>query len=556
MNKFHLLLVFTAFIFQSLDAQFAPPRNWHMMDYQNDGQWGISADKSYAELLDNRVAHPVIVAVLDSGIDIEHEDLASNIWVNADEIPGNGIDDDKNGYIDDINGWSFLGGETEDVHYETLEVTRLYAAMRDKYENADISQLDKDELKEYSKFVKYKEEVEEQRAKHLKKINQYEMTKQVYNITFNSVKSYLDTSYVTNEVIDTMSTYTQDLEMAKILLQEMLASYSEGIDLDSMLYYINSDLDAVIGESRIKTDYQYNPDFESRSIIGDEYENQEERYYGTNRVEGPDAMHGTHVAGLIAAIRNNDLGINGIATNVKIMVLRVVPDGDEHDKDVANAIRYAVDNGASIINMSFGKGKSWNKQVVDDAVAHAMKNDVLMVHAAGNSSLDIDVESNFPNDSYEKPRGFLFWKKKKAKSWIEVGALNFLPGDYMVAPFSNYGSKEVDIFAPGMAIYSTIPDDQYTELPGTSFSSPITAGVAAVLRSYFPSLKAEQVKDILLSSATKINRDVIIPGSDERKPFKDLCVSGGVLNMFDAIKLASKTKGKKKIKKSNSKSKA
>jgi subtilisin family serine protease len=241
--------------------------------------------------------------------------------------------------------------------------------------------------------------------------------------------------------------------------------------------------------------------------------------------------------------------MNGIATNVRIMVLRVVPDGDEHDKDVANAIRYAVDNGASIINMSFGKGKSWNKKVVDDAVAHAVKKDVLLIHASGNGSLNTDLEDNFPNDTYEKAKGFLFWKKKQAKTWLEVGALSYLPGDYIVAPFSNYGSSSVDIFAPGMALYSTIPNDEYNELQGTSFSSPITAGVAAVLRSYFPKLKADQVKSIILESATKIDREVVVPGSDERKPFSQLSVSGGILNMYNALMLASKTKGKKKIKK-------
>lgn len=554
MNKFHLLLLLTVVSYSQLSSQFTPPRNWHMMDYEQDGQWGVSADKSYGDILKDRTAQPVIVAVLDSGVDYDHEDLAANIWINHDEIPGNGLDDDQNGYIDDIHGWNFIGGKTEDIHHETLEVTRLYASMRDKYENVDISTLNKKETEEYSKFVLYKEEVETKRKSSLKKIGQYEMAKQAYNITLNAAASYLGSDFITQSQIDTMSTNTPDLELAKTILSDILVSNSEnGISIDTILRYVNMDLNAALQEERVTVDFQYNPDFDAREIIGDNYEDQEERYYGNNRVEGPDALHGTHVAGLIAAIRNNDIGMNGIATNVRIMVLRVVPDGDERDKDVANAIRYAVDNGASIINMSFGKGKSWNKKVVDDAVYYAAKKDVLMIHASGNGSLNTDNELNYPNDTYEKARGFLFWKKKQAKPWIEVGALNFLPGDYMVAPFSNYGSNSVDIFAPGTAIYSTVPNDEYQELQGTSFASPITAGVAAVLRSYFPKLKAEQVKSIIMESATKINRDVIVPGTNERLAFKELCVSGGVLNMYDAILLANKTKGKKKIKKSKPK---
>ena len=554
MNKFQLFLFLFFVSYSQAFAQFAPPLNWYMMDYKQDGQRGIGADRSYADLLNDKTPAPVIVAVLDSGIDIEHEDLSDNIWVNLDEKPDNGIDDDKNGYIDDVNGWNFIGGEFEDVYYDRLEVTRLYAAMREKYEEADPTKLDKDDLKEYSEFTRYKEEVETKRAKALKKIDQYGMARQAYNITLNSVKAYLDTSFVNPEIIDTMSTASPDLELAKTILTDILYTAPEGISIDTILFYVNMDLDAALQKERITIDYHYNPEFDARKVIGDDYSDQREIGYGNNRVEGPDAMHGTHVAGLIAALRSNDIGINGIASNVQIMPLRVVPpEGDEHDKDVANAIRYAVDNGASIINMSFGKGKSWNKEIVDDAVAYAVKNDVLLIHSAGNAGENNDKEPNFPNDRYEKPRGFLFWKKKKAKTWLEVGALSFLPDDYMVATFSNYGAEEVDIFAPGVAIYSTLPDDTYGELQGTSFSSPIVAGVAAVLRSYYPTLKAEQVKSIILDSATKINQDVIVPGTDERKPFKSLSTSGGILNMYDAIVLASKTKGKKKIKKAKSK---
>ncbi|NNE26532.1 MAG: S8 family serine peptidase, partial [Saprospiraceae bacterium] len=264
------------------------------------------------------------------------------------------------------------------------------------------------------------------------------------------------------------------------------------------------------------------------------------------------------VAGIIGAVRNNDIGIDGVANNVRIMSVRTVPDGDERDKDVANAIKYAVDNGAHIINMSFGKGFSWNESIVEEAIKYAEKKDVLLVHASGNDGKNNDTSDNFPNDTY-KGKGFLFFKAKEKnyKNWIEVGALSYMSDAEVVAPFSNYWLEEVDIFAPGMEIFSTIPDNEYQMSQGTSFAAPIVAGVAAVLRSYFPSLTAVQVKDILMNSVTPINTEVIIPGTmDEMAPFSTLSVSGGAVNAEQAVNMAKTVKGKKKIKNKTNNSKA
>ena len=163
-------------------------------------------------------------------------------------------------------------------------------------------------------------------------------------------------------------------------------------------------------DSQNKLDYAYNPDYDSRKlIVKDNYADSNERFYGNNDVEGPDALHGTHVAGIVGAVVGNEIGSDGIARNVKLMSVRAVPDGDERDKDVANAIRYAVDNGATIINMSFGKGYSWDKKAVDEAVKYAAKHDVLLVHAAGNSGQNNDKTDNFPNDFIGK-HGFIFKK--------------------------------------------------------------------------------------------------------------------------------------------------
>jgi cell wall-associated protease len=262
-------------------------------------------------------------------------------------------------------------------------------------------------------------------------------------------------------------------------------------------------------------------------------------------VKGPEAMHGTHVAGIIGAVRTNNKGMKGVADNVRIMGVRCVPDGDERDKDVANSIIYAVDNGAQVINMSFGKSFSWDKAAVDKAVKYAQSKDVLLVHAAGNDSKDNDnkANSNFPKANFEKAGWF---SPKKAKNWIEVGALSWKKDDDAVATFSNYGQGNVDLFAPGVDIYSTTPDGKYRNLSGTSMASPVTAGVAAVIRSYYPELTAEQVKECLEKSVVKQNYKVKKPGSEDKVPFSSLSRTGGVVNVYEAVKLAGQMKGKKK----------
>jgi cell wall-associated protease len=291
-----------------------------------------------------------------------------------------------------------------------------------------------------------------------------------------------------------------------------------------------------------RAEFMYNPDYDSRKIVGDNYSDSYEKGYGNNDVIASDPMHGTHVAGIIGADRTNDIGIKGIADNVQIMAIRILADGDERDKDVANAIIYAVDNGASIINMSFGKAHAWDKKAVDKAVKYAEKNDVLLVHAAGNDGKDNDSTENYPNDSYTKKRFLRKNKTKYVNNWIEVGAASWEKAEKIAAPFSNYGAKNVDVFAPGMQIYSTTPDGTYQNQQGTSMASPVVAGVAAVLRSYYPSLTAEQVKNIIMESSVPISDMVIKPGTkDEKVPFKNLGQSGGLINAYEALQIAAKT---------------
>jgi subtilisin family serine protease len=553
MNKIVSSFFAIILVIGGLNAQFGPPQDWIQLDKTEDGFMGVSAKKSYSDLLVNKTSQPVIVAIIDSGIDIEHEDLEGNIWVNTKEIPDNGIDDDKNGYIDDVNGWNFIGGANGvNINHETLEVTRIYSKLNGRFANVeDPYNLSSKDKKDYALYLKVKEEVENKRASAQKNLDQVMETKDAYNAFLSALSMEIgDDKVLTQERLETIESEEREVSIGKQIMSDHFSRFPEAIDVDSFLMFVNEELQPDIDAQKVKLDYQYNPDFKSREIIGDNYSDSDERYYGNNDVEGPDALHGTHVAGIVGAVRGNDIGDDGIAQNVLLMSVRVVPDGDEHDKDVANGIRYAVDNGASIINMSFGKGYKWDKDAVDEAVRYAEKNDVLLVHAAGNSALNIDTEDNFPNDKYDKAKGFLFWKKKQAKNWLEVGALSFMPDKNMVASFSNYGTANVDIFAPGVQVFAPVPDNNYMKLQGTSMAAPVVAGVAAVLRSYFPTLKADQVKDIIMKSAVKLDTEVIKPGTkDEMVPFSKLSISGGVINLYKAIQYAEGVKGKKKIKK-------
>jgi len=554
--KFRSIICFS-FAFAMLTGVSAQDPGWHLGKADTSSSIGIDANTVYTELLKGKNSQPVVVAVIDSGVDVEHEDLRENIWVNTDEIPDNGIDDDNNGYIDDIHGWNFIGGaDGRNVGPDTYEVTRLYASLKYKYENADETKLSKKDREEYEKFLKYKEEVEKELEKAEKSLERIAATEDRLIGGLNAIDDALGGQTPNLEALQKIDATDNDLlAVGKNIVLDIIARGEEMIPLDSLKMMVKADMADAKEYYEGKVKYGYNTEFTTRDIVGDDYDDPDQRYYGNNDVEGPDAFHGTHVAGIIGAVRNNELGIDGVADNVKIMSVRAVPDGDERDKDVANAIRYAVDNGASIINMSFGKGYSWNEKIVEDAIKHAEKNDVLLVHAAGNSSQNNDEADNFPNDIY-KGKGFLFFKgkKKNYKNWLEIGALNYQVGENLPAPFSNYGQDNVDLFAPGMSIHSTIPDDMYEPAQGTSMASPVVAGVAAVLRSYFPSLTAEQVKQILMQSVIKQDVNVMLPGdAGTIVPFSQLSVTGGVVNARKAVKLAQQTKGKKKVKKNDNK---
>jgi cell wall-associated protease len=533
MNRLWIMLV----LVMSLGAKIAVaqveqdstkiPNDWFLRDPETDRLQGVSADRTYATLLKDKPSHTVVVAVIDSGVDIFHEDLKDVLWVNPGEIPGNGIDDDKNGYIDDVHGWNFIGGKNGNVNEDTYELTREYIRLKAKYENADEKKIPKKSQGEFKEWldIKKKFETRSQEAQQ-----QYTMYSTIYkNITFgnDTLKNIFQVDKITPQMLDTLKASNPVVAFSKNAVSIIFQNFGQDVDVDEVL----EELKEAVAYFEVQALYGYNTEFDSRAIVGDNYDNVNERHYGNNDVKGPDAEHGTHVAGIIAANRTNDLGIKGIADNVRIMAIRAVPNGDERDKDIANAIYYAVDNGAHIINMSFGKSYSPQKEVVDKAVKYAETKGVLLVHAAGNDSDNIDVKKNFPTR--------VFNDGKEARNWLEVGASSWGADEDFVASFSNYGKKSVDLFSPGVQIYSTFPENQYKNNQGTSMASPVVAGVAAMLMSYFPDLTAIQVKEILSQSSRKFDGlKVITPDTKEVVNFNSLSRSGGLVNAYEAVKMA------------------
>ena len=476
-------------------------QRWSHLDLAKDSIPGMSVDKAYAELLAGKKSTKVIVGVIDSGVDISHDDLKSVIWTNKKEIPGNGIDDDKNGYADDVHGWNFLG----ESNNENLELVRILKKGDDGSEA-------------YKKAVK---DYEKQNQKMLESKFQVDF---IFAADRN-IREYLNKENYTLEELKNIPSTDKKIYQSKMVMLSVAEQAGESFR-DEIKEYKEQVYDQL--------NYNLNKEFDGRAVLGDNPEDLTKKYYGNNVVysgERKDSFHGTHVAGIIAQVRHNNLGGDGVADNVEILPVRAVPNGDEYDKDIALAIRYAVDNGAKVINGSFGKDYSPHAAWVWDAIKYAESKDVLIVFAAGNDGKDIDKEPSFPADTKDK-------KTEIAKNVLTIGALNNKFGENMVADFSNYGQKNVDIFAPGVEIYATVTDNKFKYEQGTSMASPNAAGVAALIRSYYPSLKAAQVKQIIMQSGTAVPFDVVVGETAEKMPFSKTCVSGKIVNAYNALKMA------------------
>lgn len=579
--KFNLFFAFCICITFSVlaqDKKVILPPNWFNLDLATNGYFGISTEKAYNEILKGKTPKAkIIVAVIDGGTDVKHEDLKDVLWTNLKEIPGNGIDDDGNGYIDDIHGWNFIGSSKGNLAYDNLELVRIKRKFEPIYRSTIPSTvLDSTQKVEYALYKKVL-------ADFGKKYDDASATFPIYIV----IKKVLDSVALINQKdipsLDDIEKYKADDDMEEYVKKII----RKGAKDEGGIEKFYKSIEKGYKELDVMLRYNLNEKYDQRAeLVADDYANSNQKNYGNNDVTGPNADHGTHVSGIIAANRNNEIGILGVANNVSIMTIRVVPEGDERDKDVANGIRYAVDNGARVINMSFGKAYKWDKKVVDDAVKYAEAKGVLLVHAAGNDNENIDVKENYPTKYYDSPEAEAYEKLHKkpdlkdlifalpveadarnqpstrkrndpfaktepidsakfslphASNWIEVGASAYKDNEELKASFSNYGKYSVDVFAPGFMINSTTPGSKYEEFDGTSMAAPVVTGLSALILSYYPELKPWQVKEIIMKSVTKVDHKVKYKndkGENVRVPFAGISVSGGVVNAYQALLLA------------------
>ncbi len=499
---------------------------WYLLDSKTDNTPGIGVERAYRELLQNRKPTPVIVAVIDGGIDTAHADLRRVLWTNKKEIAGNGVDDDNNGYADDVHGWNFIGGKDgRNVNYETLEITREYVRLKPLYEGKTRASLKPDQQKEFDFYQKTKKQVLEGQVKYQQEYAGISQFYEQFKLGVTALKTGLNVSTLDSATLRNPPTTDPQLKsIASQILRIVKLQNSASAEA------LTDELSEYVDQLKGRAEYQYNPEFNARALVGDDINNVNEKFYGNADINGPHADHGTHVAGIIGADRTNNLGVLGIANAVQIMGVRAVPEGDERDKDVANAIRYAVDNGAQIINMSFGKDYSPQQKAVEAAVKYALSKGVLLVHAAGNDSKNLDTTKNYPD--------VRFMDGSAIPNLITVGASARTNDKKLVASFSNYGKQSVDVFAPGNDIYSTVPGSLYKNNSGTSMASPVVAGVAAVLKSYFPKLTFADLKRIIETSATVYHTPVTRPESETVVDFATLSRTGGIVNVYEAVKMA------------------
>lgn len=334
------------------------PKGWHLLDRSKDGYNGISINQAYEFVRSkNLKSTPVVVAVIDSGIDTLHEDLKPVLWTNPKEVPGNGQDDDGNGYADDVHGWNFIGGKDgKNVKQDSYEGARVYHSLKEKYAGMtiDTALMKADSLEEYKTWLRAKKKIEGdgQETAGLDLV----MLKRAFASASKSdsiLRKALNKDTFTGNDLDTFQASTVSEKAAKggLIYLFRANQMMETTNVE----FLNGFGEFVSGEERKAEAREKAPPDYRKDIVGDNENDINDKFYGNSDIMASTPYHGTHVAGIIAAVRDNKKGMDGIADNVKIMMIRAVPDGDEHDKDIALAIRYAVDNGARIVNMSFGK---------------------------------------------------------------------------------------------------------------------------------------------------------------------------------------------------------
>ena len=535
MKKVIIAVAFLAtfeFSFAQEKSQDNDLKTWYHKDFATTNVYGVNTQNAY-NFLESKGLKPktIVVGVLDSGVEVDHPGLTENMWKNPKEIPSNGIDDDGNGYVDDVFGWNFLGGKNGDVNEDNLEVSRVVKKYRDIFEGNDSAKNKANQAnmpEEYEMYKKSKD-IFDKKGSEAKKNYQYFSG---FSEAIPSIVATLGQKTLTQENLNSIKIDSQEKQRNIHILSALLQDEKNiGKTSQEVEKILNDEIKEALKHYKSQATIHYNADFDTRAeLVGDNYNDYSERFYGNNSYEGPDASHGSHVAGIIAGLPHGDEIQYGVAYKVaKIMTVRTVPDGDERDKDVANAIRYAVDNGAKILNMSFGKAISPGKKHVWDALKYAEEKGVLLVKAAGNDNENIEIHEYFPTN---------FKSQKDEKPFISnmivVGA-STNDSDALRASFSNYNGKMVDVFAPGQDIYSTIPDGKYEYFPGTSMASPMVAGAAAVLWAYIPNLTPQQIKEALVKTT---NKSSVNANTTENENFDQISVSGGVIDLYKAAQYA------------------
>ncbi len=548
MNRISIIGILICLQTASFGQAVAPSQNWHWKDYTQDHVHGISLYQAYQKISTLSLKpSPIVVAVMDGGVDTNNIEIKSKLWLNKKEIPNNGVDDDHNGYIDDIHGWNFLGGKDgSNINKASDEKSRVYHKYKHIYEGQkiDINQLNPTQKKQYEMWQQAALEIEfsDEDAANLRYMGI--ATNALKKLGNTIVREMNDSSFTVEKLISfqPLGRNTLDAKMAYLRTINLL-----GIERETPFNEIIDELNEYIEGKEKSSKAKITPPAPIRAeIIKDNYENLSDKFYGNNDITGPNAKHGTHVAGLVASIPDSAWKVNSLYPDLKIMGVRVVPDGDEYDKDIALGIYYAVDNGAKIINMSFGKSFSPEQIWVDNAIRYAATKDVLIIHSAGNEYYDLDSKAVYPNP-------YSSYLNDTSKNVLTVAASSdeFI-NNTLLTDFSNYGPRIVDVLSPGNKIYSTLPgQNNHGYLQGTSMSSPIVSHIAAMIRSYYPNLSAVEVKKIIMQSVwkpTDLNQKYIVPEKETSKSLPEIAAAGGIVNASNAIQLAAKYSNAKTIK--------
>lgn len=538
-RKWFILPYVLVFCVINIFAQSKKPEDkfmseWHLLFNDSIIGTNVSSALVWLESQKLKPKKNIIVGVIDSGTDTTHLYIQKALWHNKKE-KHNGKDNDKNGYKGDVLGWNFLGTPDRSFNMRSAgtEEFREFKRLYPKYKNYPT---DSTTIANASpEFIYYLKMKAGARIESYFKFTEYlqQQANAYEELTKRAKSAYPGKDSL--RVIDIMSINANDslFNISAQLIAIDLMNGSKDRLWQTLVDKHNAKLNQA--QTRIKS---IEADKDKRLLMGDDIHDASDRFYGNPDIMCDDYFHGTFVAGIIAAQPNPENKMIGIYPTAKIMTIRAVPEGDEYDKDIASAIRYAVDNGAKIINMSFGKQTSPDADMVEDAIRYAADHDVLLVMASGNNGTDCDKKIYYPQG--------LDKTGKRIDNLIRVGAsdINGNPGS-----ISNYGKNSVDLFAPGMDITSLGENNGYTTSSGTSIAAPVVAGIAAIIRDYFPKLSAGQVKDVLIKSVTPMNgKSVKIPGPNKKgntTMYDSLCVSGGIVNALNAVKMAQQLSSKK-----------